>query len=276
MQLVAYGAQDVYLTGDPMITFFKAVYRRHTNFAMESIKQIFNGTADFERSVSALIARNGDLVSGIYLETTLPSISGITTKNIAERWTENVGHHLIKKVQVEIGGEIIDEHYGDWLDIWAQLTVPAGHDIGYHQMIGQDPTGPFGVPGKTQRDEYDPLALQTRVIYVPLQFWFCRNIGLALPLIALQFHEVKIHVTFAKKADLLRTTNKDVVIGEGLTDTQLWVDYIFLDADERRRFVQSSHEYLIDQLQTTGDVEVKAGTRSSPNSVDIQIGRAHV
>lgn len=276
MQLVAYGAQDVYLTGNPMITFFKSVFRRHTNFAMESIKQFFNGTADFERNVSCLISRNGDLISGIYLQATLPSISGIETSGVAERWTENVGHHLVKHIELEIGGQLIDKHYGDWLEIWAQLTVPAEQRVGYYEMIGQDQTGPFGIPGQMQRDEYNSTRITSRTIFVPLQFWFCRNIGLALPLIALQFHEVKVHLTFAKKVDLMRTTNETVVINEGLSNVLLWVDYIYLDDDERRRFVQVAHEYLIEQLQTTGDVVVEAGSnRSSPKVVDIGLDFNH-
>jgi hypothetical protein len=197
MQLVAYGAQDVYLTGNPLITFFKSVFRRHTNFAMESIRQSFNIDADFDTKASCLVSRNGDLLSSVYLQATLPSVSGTETHNVAERWTENVGHH-IKNVEIEIGGKIIDRHYGDWLEIWAQLTVPAEQRIGYYEMIGQDPTSPFGVPGQMQRDEYKDHRLTSRMIYVPLQFWFCRNIGLALPLISLQYHEVKIHISFAK------------------------------------------------------------------------------
>lgn len=276
MQLVAYGAQDVYLTGNPMITFFKSVFRRHTNFSMESIKQFFNGTADFERNVSCLISRNGDLLSGIYLQATIPAVSGIETSGVAERWTENIGHHLIKHVEMDIGGQLIDKHYGDWLEIWAQLTVPAEQRVGYYEMIGQDQTGPFGIPGQLQRDEYDATRIEERTIFVPLQFWFCRNIGLALPLIALQFHEVKIHMTFAKKVELMRTTNETVVIDDGLKDVVLWVDYIYLDDDERRKFVQVAHEYLIEQLQTTGNVKVIAGSsRDTPKSVDINLDFSH-
>ncbi len=243
MQLVAYGAQDIYLTGNPMITYFKVVYRRHTNFAMESIQQTFSGTVNFGSRVTALISRNGDLVSGMTLEATLPA----TTTNPA-RWTDDVGHHLIQQVEVEIGGQLIDRHYSDWLEIWAQLTVPASKKTGYRQMIGQDKADQLG----------QPLGLQaltnpqpTRKLYIPLQFWFCRNVGLALPLIALQYHEVKVNITFAAAASL-------VAFGAttGSLTADLWVDYIYLDTDERRRFAQVSHEYLIEQLQFNGDESV--------------------
>ena len=120
MQIVAYGAQDVYLTGNPQITYFKVVYRRHTNFAVESIEQTFNGTANFGRKVTALISRSGDLIGRVYLQATLPSIADAGSL----RWVDHVGHHLIKQVEVEIGGQRIDKQHGDWMEVWAELTEP--------------------------------------------------------------------------------------------------------------------------------------------------------
>ena len=224
MQLVAYGAQDVYLTGNPQITFFKVVYRRHTNFSMESIEQTFNGTVAVGNKVTATISRNGDLVHKMYVEMMLTE--GGTC-------APNVGHAALAEVEVEIGGQRIDKHYSQWLDIWADLTVPAGKMVGYDAMIG--------APGKTT-NAGEPL-------FVPLQFWFCRNPGLALPLIALQYHEVKVNITFATKDAL---GGGDAAAGAAVNSASLWVDYIYLDTDERRRFAQVSHEYLIEQLQFTG------------------------
>jgi hypothetical protein len=244
MQLVAYGAQDIYLTGNPMITYFKVVYRRHTNFAMESIQQTFNGTAAFNNRVTALISRNGDLVSGMMLEILLPNLAETTDELGAPlanaRYFHDVGHHLLKQVEIEIGGQLIDRHYGDWFEIWAQLTVPASKELGYRWMIGQDLRAADSNDGTLQ---LQGDAVTGRKIYVPLQFWFCRNVGLALPLIALQYHEVKVNIQFAPELDVCRgtpTTN---------LSANLWVDYIYLDTDERRRFAQVSHEYLIEQLQ---------------------------
>ena len=224
MQLVAYGAQDVYLTGNPQITFFKVVYRRHTNFSMESIEQTFNGTVGVGNKVTATISRNGDLISKCYVQMKLTPGAGPPP---------NHGHAAISEVEVEIGGQRIDKHYSDWLDIWADLTVPEGKKAGYNKMIDSG-----GLGGDN--------------IYVPLQFWFCRNPGLALPLIALQYHEVKINITFASTTSL--STNDVGKIDSG----SLWVDYIYLDTDERRRFAQVSHEYLIEQLQFTGSETPKA------------------
>ena len=232
LQLVAYGAQDVYLTGNPQITFFKVVYRRHTNFSMESIEQTFNGSADFGKRVTCQISRNGDLIHRMYLQATLPAADG----NNAQ-WTQYVGLALIKNVEIEIGGQRIDKHYSEWMYIWNDLALPTGKRAGYDHMVGK----------------FLPVESEATTLYVPLEFWFCRNPGLALPLIALQYHEVKVNMEFRDKAHLVRSA---VVPTGSLEKCSLWVDYIFLDTDERRRFAQLSHEYLIEQLQFTGDESV--------------------
>ena len=241
MQLVAYGAQDIYLSGNPQITFFKVVYRRHTNFSMEAIDQTFNGSADYGKKVTCTISRNGDLIHRVYVQVALPELaSGDTYKS----W---VGHKLIKSVEVEIGGQRIDKHYGDWLHIWNELSQTEGHWNGYKTMVSgadvEDSSGVLSHPGE------DGAA---RTLYIPLQFWFCRNPGLALPLIALQYHEVKINVEFSSAADC-------VTGAAGSFDSAtLYVDYIYLDTDERRRFAQVTHEYLIEQLQFTGDEKAQS------------------
>jgi hypothetical protein len=251
MQIVAYGAQDVYLTGNPQITYFKVVYRRHTNFAVESIEQTFNGTADFGRKVTALISRSGDLIGRVYLQATLPAIAVSTSF----RWVDHIGHHLIKQVEVEIGGQRIDRQYGDWLQIWYELTCGmdkrhmTGH--GYDDMIGH---GDAALPSFLQHD--DNVHRET-TLFVPLQFWFCRNAGLALPLIALQYHEVKINLEFRPFSELvMHESGVAAPAAVQLASASLWVDYIYLDTEERRRFAQVSHEYLIEQLQFTGEESI--------------------
>jgi hypothetical protein len=259
MQLVAYGAQDLYLTGNPQITFFKVVYRRHTNFSIESIEQVFSGTADFGRKVTCTISRNGDLINHIYLQVQFPALSvgsvwaSGAPNNVA--WTNSVAVALIRTVKIEIGGQKIDEHYGVWLEIWNELTQTAEKVNGYNHMVGTYATN-VGLVGN---------ANAPRIYYVPLQFWFCRNPGLSLPLIALQYHEVKIIMEFRTAAELIvgltaagdrdNASNTTTIVdsaGVQLQTCALWVDYIYLDTEERRRFAQMSHEYLIDQLQFTG------------------------
>jgi hypothetical protein len=252
LQLVAYGAQDVYLTGNPQITFFKVVYRRHTNFAIEAIQQTFNGTVGYGQTVNCQISRNGDLINRVYLQVALPKITGIeglnAFDNLGARYVNYIGLRLIKSVLIEIGGQQIDKHYSDWLYIWNELSLPRGKRYGYDTMVGADK---------------DITSFNNTTLYIPLEFWFCRNVGLALPLIALQYHEVKIKIDFETKEKCLfsskgaaSTESEAYVPGIGtvadITDMSLWVDYIFLDTDERRRFAQLSHEYLIEQLQFTG------------------------
>jgi len=289
MQLVAYGAQDVYLTGNPQITFWKVTYRRHTNYAMESIEQTFNGQADFGRRVQCTISRNGDLAYRTYLQVTLPEICqenccGQDGASTWARWLDFPGEQLISMVEVEIGGQRIDRQYGDWMHIWNQLTLTAEQERGYNKMIGHttqltyliDPSfadieracggdGPAAVCAPRK-------CLPETTLYVPLQFWFCRNPGLALPLIALQYHEVRINLELRPSDEVLWAVNnlgkKDgTVLASGsvkqnsayqksLVATSLYVDYIFLDTDERRRMAQNPHEYLIEQLQFTGDESV--------------------
>jgi hypothetical protein len=258
MQLVAYGAQDVYLTGNPQITFFKVVYRRHTNFACEAIEQTFTGTADFGRKVTALISRSGDLINKCYLQVTLPELNA---QSGSYRWVDHVGHHLIKQVEVDIGGQRIDRQYGDWLQIWSELTTSSGHrhflGHGYDDMIGQ---GDADYETSLQCSVHQGFE---QTLFVPLQFWFCRNVGLSLPLIALQYHEVKINLEFRPYSELLITDAADFVDTPKLVSASLWVDYIYLDTEERRRFAQVSHEYLIEQLQFTGEEAITPNTTTA-------------
>ena len=227
LQLVAYGAQDVYLTGNPQITFWKVSYRRYTNFSMEAISQDFNGTAQLGGRVSCQISRNGDLIHKMYLET-----SGTAT--ITNAPCVGSAFAQIQYIEVEIGGQRIDRHYGDWMFIWNKLTLPFGKFGGFSGLTLADTA----------------FTTTNQRVTVPLEFWFCRNPGLALPLIALQYHEVKINIQFNSKETI---SGAAATTEYQINNATLWVDYIFLDTDERRRMAQNPHEYLIDQLQFTGE-----------------------
>ena len=246
LQLVAYGAQDVYLTGNPQITFFKVVYRRHTNFAIEAIQQTFNGNPGYGNTVNCQISRNGDLINRMYLQVEVPKIANSGT----DKYVNYLGLRLLKSVVIEIGGQQIDKHYSDWMYIWNELSLPVGKRHAYNKMVGAN-TAETSIDTST-------------TLYVPLEFWFCRNVGLALPLIALQYHEVKVKIEFDTKHNCT-TTSAGLQGGilaniPDLKDISLWVDYIFLDTDERRRFAQLSHEYLIEQLQFTGTETLGTGS----------------
>jgi len=233
MQLVAYGAQDIYLTGNPQITFFKVVYRRHTNFSTESIQQTWNGQDGTSANgrCTATISRNGDLVSKMYLQID-------STGTTAE---DNPGLWGITDVTCEIGGQQIDKHAGHYMEVRAELTEPNP----YFVCAGVAPAAAAGSRGvgtlyqyMSASGGYAEGAVASTTVFVPLMFWFNRNPGLALPLIALQYHEVKIILN--------HTFNTGFAT---LSGQNLWCDYVYLDTDERRRFAQVSHEYLIEQVQ---------------------------
>ncbi len=293
MQLVSYGAQDIYISGNPQITFWKVLYKRHTNFAMEAIEVTFNGQADFGRRVTAVISRNADLMYRTYIQVTLPQVS-LTAAGDRFRWLNYVGHRLIKQVEIEIGGSRIDRQYGDWMQIWTQLTQPVGTQVSFDEMVGNSAdlvllksSGGIALDATCAASELTNSCMSRagtpmKTLYIPLQFWYCRNPGLAIPLIALQYHEVRINVEFEQNYNCcygdniaaatangyLNQAGTIVNLGNGVSSisqlqlvaASLYVDYVYLDTEERRRFAQQSHEYLIDQVQFTGDETVTASS----------------
>ena len=271
MQLVAYGAQDIYLTGQPQITFFKSVYRRHTNFAVESIQQTINGSVAAGARVTVTISRNGDLLKNLWCQYN-PSLlvpSSLSTTGIAA----DVSHALFSQLEIEIGGQLIDRHYGLWLTVWRDLTEcnPTGAQ-GDLQLGGAEPginTTSFGNPStRYHRLSYTHQAGAAAntsnaptEAYIPMRFWFCRNPGLAIPLIALQYHEVKFNIQFALSSSYIFPANVTSNISNAAFT--VYADYVYLDTTERRQFAQNAHEYLIDQLQ----YQQESGVNSVSNTI---------
>jgi hypothetical protein len=250
LQLVAYGAQDAYITGNPHITFWKVLYKRHTNFAIEAMRVNFTGAPAYGQRLVAIVNRNADLVWKTYVEVTLPDM---TSPAVDPVWSSGaqrrIGYLLLQQIEVEIGGQIIDRHYGEWLYLWESLTADYDTSVKLDSMVGGS-LGGTSTAALTCRG-------RPNVLYVPLQFWFNRNPGLALPLIALQYHEVRFNITLADSTDLVArgsfsNINQAAAALPPPRDMALYLDYIYLDVDERRRFAQESHEYLIDQVQYTG------------------------
>ena len=261
MQLVAYGAQDVYLSGNPQITFFKVVYRRHTNFSMETIEHAIDSCRPGGR-YTVTVHRNGDLVTNGGLKVRVPAVDAEgdwkmtnTTSQVA--WCRRLGHAMIKQVEVEIGGSKIDKQLGVWMDIWHELTCPAAQERGYRECIG-DVDSLTALRTVTPKDTVD---IDSHVMYIPFQFWWCRNSGLALPLIALQYHEVRLHIEL-ESADKLIVWSGSApnLSGWSFDASSVMVDYVYLDAEERRRFAQVGHEYLIEQVQNPGAESISAST----------------
>ena len=260
VQLAAYGSQDVYLTTNPQITFFKAVYQRTTNFAMESIVQLTDGNVNFGGNITVVVARNGDLLGNVVLQVGLPNplqfINLPTSGYDYFGWIQGVGNYLIKYVNIEIGAQQIDEHYGQWMDIWSELNLAGSQIPGFSQMIGKNYNAAIWQP-------YDASVEPGSRLFIPLQFWFCRNPGLAIPLIALQYHEIRFKITFEKFENLVVAVtggNYQPIVLNGTTPNftsfQMFDTYYYLDTVERKKFAQNAHEYLIEQVQSqSGNVQ---------------------
>jgi len=293
VQLVAFGAENIYLTGSPQITFFKQVYRRHTNFSTESIQQVTSGNAGPGTNISITISRNGDLLKNVYINYSPREIFIIPQGTSFDAYDKvvlcsDLGHALFDTIDLEIGGQIIDRHYGKWLTIWRDLTeknmlgyqAPVnyaggaqlnrnGYSTLYQNLsytgaggVVENTAFAYGLPGYYYYLEFAPL-----VATVPMQFWFCKNPGLALPLISLQYHEVKLNINFTKKQKLIYgiypdgsiDSNFDLVDSD-YSSVQVFGEYVFLDSSERKQFANSNHEYLIEQVQYV---------RSSGNTIDL-------
>tara|TARA_B100001287_G_scaffold271751_2_gene272486 strand:- start:316 stop:1665 length:1350 start_codon:yes stop_codon:yes gene_type:complete len=250
LQLAAYGAQDVYLTGNPQMTNFMAIYKRHTNFAMETIEQLFVGEATFGKKVFCTLERSGDLVGSIYVNIKLPNLYKTFCVNDKYEplqilgWINKIGHAIIDTYDIEIGGNKIDKQYGLWLEIWSELTVPCCKKDAYNMITGRN---------EFNNTIHNQGEMNLRI---PLRFWFNNNIGLALPLIALQYHQVKINISFKKFEDVFTKIShipmdKYLLKCKNIKFLNAWLDveYYFLDDEERKIFAQNEHRYLIEQLQ---------------------------
>ena len=278
LQLAAIGPQNQSLTINPQITFFQFKSQRHSNFAIESIEHLGVGQVTFGQKINFPLHRSGDLVSKMYFEFVLPKITatdegvdGGVDGGVEFSWVPNIGEFLIKEVQLVIDGKVIDTHYGEWLNIWSELTIPKGHKSGYKRLIGN-------IPQLVCRQK----TLEETSVMVPLQFWFCRNYGVALPIVAMEHSEVRINITIQDIDKLLLKWEENTPGTPGTYTVnwatngyrrldpiskykaKLWVDYIFLDNDERRKFVMETHDYVIEQLQSNGDITI--GTTGLPNA----------
>jgi len=239
IQLVAVGIQDIYLIGNPQITFFKTVYKKYTNFAMESMQQPIEGRPDFGQQIEIPIQRKGDLIKDIIIEVLLPILpSGYF-------WTNGIGNVLIKQADLEIGGQLIDRHYSEWLDIWHQLTTTEGKIGSYNAMCGY-----YNAISSLRENAETQLRLN-----IPMCFWFNKDYSSVLPLIALQFHDVVLKIKLRDFHSCYRNESITTLLNAAsypIQNMKVWIDYIHLDMEERRKFAETDHEVLIHQLQFNG------------------------
>ena len=258
ISLVAYGSQDLYLTGNPQITFWKVVYKRYTNFAMESVPQPLTGNVDFGQRFSAVISRNvGDLAHKCLLQLTIPALTYAQTALGTVRWVDKLGHAIIDWYELVIGGTVIDHQYGEWLEIYSQLTLPPSKLGAYNRMIGHTTA------------LLSSATSAPAVLYIPLQFFFCQTPGLALPLVSLQYHDVRINFQLKPLEDLIIQSIQTDVYQGSIVDATLYVDYVYLDVQERQQFAARRHEYLITQVQYNGAEPVVQTSTSTTSKAPV-------
>lgn len=261
VQLVAYGNQNHYHTSNPQMSFFKKAYMKHTNYSMEQY-QVYptnntntgvSNTMKFGTRNRINIPRHSDLVQEMHFRLKMTGEPGTDLIQSGRGGCYSLGNAMIKNVEVEIGGQMIDRHYGEWLTIWSELTLPEGKRQGYDEMVGNC---------------MNPDDIKS-TLYVPLQFWFNRNPAAAIPLISLQWYEVRINVEFRDANELFSIAPPDDY------EITFWANYIYLDTQERRWFAQSEHEYLIEKLCFTGDEELKDAQTQPNNRQRIDLNYAH-
>ena len=242
MQLVAYGAQDVYLTGDPKVTFFQAAYKRYTNFAMEAIQQTLNGTLANNSVVSVTIGRMGDLVGDMFVQ--LTPLTNLAENTLSSPNTVWLAEKAISSVELTIGGQSIEKHYQTWWRLYAEVFLSESKKLNYGKMTSTISTSSY-----------------TSYVYLPLLFFFNRNPGLYLPMIALQYHDVRLDFTLGSAYQShFPTTNGTF---------QVWANFVYLDTEERRRFSQKTHEYLIEQVQYNSDVPMVINSKTQKARLSI-------
>mgnify|MGYP001582675303 CR=1 FL=1 len=240
LQLVALGDQDKQLTGNPEISFFKVVFRKHTNFAIEAVEiQADSRSTNSNTTMVFPILKTGDLLSKLVLEVTLPKIS--ITGGTYLNWTNNTAHAYLKECSITFNGQVIDKHKGEWLDIWNELT---DKDRSQFTMLNKHLCKNTYLKSGSISDQTNDLKM-----YIPLQFWFCRHIGSSLPLIALQNTSVQIKASFRSIDTIINTDSANAISENGTVSVKLLADYIYLEEEERRKFANEKHEYLIEQVK---------------------------
>jgi hypothetical protein len=259
LQLVATGKQDQFLTGNPQVTWFKMVYRRYTAFSIESQRMYFDGNADFGQRISCVVPRLGDLLGQCFLKVDLPPI--YLTDGTPVNYTNDIGHAMIQEISLLIGEQEIDKQTGQWMEIWSNLTTSASQREGFDEMIGHS-------------DGFPTISVQgPSTIYIPLRFWFSKNPGLYLPLLALQYHQIRVNITLAPLSSLwyrigLPNPNWQIAPPATKPNIEFWGDFVYLDVDERRRFVNTPIEYLIEQVQYINPFPITANATSATIKLD--------
>lgn len=266
LQLVAFGAQDAYIIGNPQITFWKGLYKRHTNFAMEPFRVNFTGVPSWGTKQNAVLGRHADLVYSTYLQVVLPPSTSTKTYTYNND-ANSLGYNLLKYIELQIGEQSVDKQYSEWLYLWSRLSSGADAYSKVVNMVGGNSNGNYntlGYPYIATMPQVNECAIGGRpempqVLYIPLNFFYTRNPGSALPLIALQYHDVRVNIEW-NPVQFVAGNVGTLELSPNPLSAALYVDYIYLDTEERRRFAQKEHEYLIELVQYNEDKGVTSGS----------------
>jgi hypothetical protein len=253
-QLISRGPQDAHLMSDGS-SLFVPHWRKHTPFGREMIQFTFGTEVDFGKRLVCTATRGGDLMHRTFLSFRLPEVHVPAGSRF--RWLDHVGHAMVEGLDLEIGKTRIDRHTGEWLHVWSSMTCPAGNREQLAKMIGMRPELSDVTSGGSEG-----RVVPAASIYVPLEFWFCRELSEALPVVALQYHDVRFVVDVRPLEDCCW---HDGPVSFGRLEAAVLAEMIFLDNPERKRFAQQGHRYLIEQMYSVKqDVGDRAGEQSVP------------
>lgn len=262
IQLVSVGAQDTHITGNPNMSFFKSKYKRHTRFSKETIEEVIIGQKpDFGKKITCTLSGKGDLLSYIVLEFVLPQLTASTGQI---RWINGVGYKLVKSVEFQVGGVTIDKQYGEWYHLIDELSFTDSKSNNYQQILGRNAA-------------YDAntgliASLGTTIIAFPLKFWFCNNIASAFPIVALNHNDIKLIIEIEDFSKLYTLSNASASVTDAnIVSMDIHSDYIYLSPEERSAIVNRDNNYMITQLQYSGEHRAIAGQ----TSIQIPINFSH-
>ena len=252
LQLAFKGPQDIYLTGNPQMTFFKSVYKQHSNFTKDTQLLQFENDIKLGTNHYCVIKRYGDLLSNLYLYIELPDIKSADNNETWKGYINGVGYSIIKSVSLDIGGLIIDKLDYTWLDIYNELYDQKSDDL----------IGKFNTDISLQENS------NSKKLYIPLKFWFTKNPGLSIPLIALQYHEIKINIEFKNWNEIIKSNISNFITTNTKIKAHIIADYIHLDDNEKKFFTATNHEYLIEQLQILSEYDITNNTTNAKVPLD--------
>ena len=252
LQLAFKGPQDIYLTGNPQMTFFKSVYKQHSNFTKDTQLLQFENDIKLGTNHYCVIKRYGDLLSNLYLYIELPEITSADSNETWKGYVNGVGYSIIKSVSLDIGGLIIDKLDYTWLDIYNELYDQKSDDL----------IGKFNTDISLQENS------NSKKLYIPLKFWFTKNPGLSIPLIALQYHEIKINIEFKNWNEIIKSNISNFITTNTKIKAHIIADYIHLDDNEKKFFTATNHEYLIEQLQILSEYDITNNTTTAKVPLD--------